>query len=70
MTADEFRAWLDQNYPGHDRRGHPCKNGSGSLARAAAYLGVTIGSVERKRDGTQPITARDELIMRNTEAIR
>jgi hypothetical protein len=60
MTLAEFRAWLDQHFPGHDQRGHPGKGISGALARAAALLGLSIRSVERKRDGTLPITARDE----------
>jgi hypothetical protein len=66
MTAAEFRAWLDQNFPGHDHRGHPRKDGSGALAAAAALLGGSRRSVERKRDGKQPITARDELLIKQT----
>jgi hypothetical protein len=60
MTAAEFRAWLDQHFPGHNRPGHPGKGNSGALARAAALLGLSIRSIERKRDGKLPITARDE----------
>jgi hypothetical protein len=60
MTAAEFRAWLDQHFPGHDRRGRPGKGNSGALPRAATFLGLSIRSVGRKRDGKLPITARDE----------
>jgi hypothetical protein len=68
MTAAEFRAWLDQHFPGHDRRGHPGKGNSGALARAAALLGLSIRSVERKRDGKLPITARDEMLIKRSAA--
>jgi hypothetical protein len=58
MTADEFRSWLDKNFPGHNRRG-----GDSALAAAARALGITSRSVQRKRDGKQPITVKDKLMI-------
>jgi hypothetical protein len=60
MTTAEFRAWLDERFPGHHDKGRPSGMRTGAIDAAAAYLGITRSSVIRKRNGTQPITARDE----------
>lgn len=65
-NASQLQAWLDAKFPGHDQRGRPSR-GDRTLSAAAALLGMTVRSLQRKRTGQIPVSASD---LEKMEALR